>query len=70
MATLELAELHIPYNVIFDVTVLHTIFSDAVREVGKREIGDHEKYLTLDVCVNDEDDEDQDVPYVRYRFRD
>lgn len=44
--------------------------SDAVREVGKREIGDHEKYLTLDVCVNDEEDEDQDVPYVRYRFRD
>jgi ubiquitin-activating enzyme E1 len=44
--------------------------SDAVKEVGKREIGSHEKYFTLDVCVNDEEDEDQDVPYVRYRFRD
>jgi len=44
--------------------------SDAVKQVGKRELGDHEKYFTLDICVNDEEDEDQEVPYVRYRFRD
>jgi ubiquitin-activating enzyme E1 len=43
--------------------------SDAVKTVGKREIGAHEKYFTLDICVNDEEDEDQEVPYVRYRFR-
>ena len=41
-----------------------------MKQVGKRELGDHEKYFTLDICVNDEEDEDQEVPYVRYRFRD
>lgn len=49
---------------------LNMSVSQAVKEVGKREIGDHENYLVLDVCVNDlEEDEDQEVPYVRYRFR-
>jgi len=45
--------------------------SEAVKTVGKREIADHERYLVLDVCCNDltEAEEDQDVPYVRYRFR-
>lgn len=49
---------------------LQMTVSQAVKEIGKREIGEHEQYLVLDVCVNDlEEDEDQDVPYVRYRFR-
>jgi len=49
---------------------LQMTVSNAVREVGKRDIGDHEQYLVLDVCVNDlEEEEDQDVPYVRYQFR-
>lgn len=45
--------------------------SEAVKTVGKKEIGAHERYIVLDVCCNDltEEEEDQDVPYVRYRFR-
>lgn len=47
------------------------IFSEAVKTVGKKDIAAHERYLVLDVCCNDltEAEEDQDVPYVRYRFR-
>jgi len=40
--------------------------SEAVKQVGNRDLGDHEKYLILDICVNEED---QEMPYVRYRFR-
>ena len=58
-----------PQEIIF-CTIYKPPFSDAVKQVGKRELGDHEKYFTLDICVNDENDEDQEVPYVRYRFRD
>lgn len=48
---------------------LQMSISEAVKEIGKRELGSHEQYLVLDVCVNDDQDEDQEVPYIRYRFR-
>lgn len=37
--------------------------------VGKTEFGANEKYLVLEVCCNDAEGEDVEVPYIRYRFR-
>lgn len=33
----------------------------------KRPLEEHDKFLTFEVCAVDEDDEDVDLPYVRYR---
>ena len=42
--------------------------SQLVTEVSKTEFKDKQKYITFEICCNDEDDEDIEVPYVRYRF--
>jgi ubiquitin-activating enzyme E1 len=38
-------------------------------EVSKKEIDPSDKFLVLEACVNDEDDEDVEIPYLRLRFR-
>merc|ERR1712054_517241 len=42
--------------------------SQLVLEVSKTEFKPKQKYITFEVCCNDADDEDVEVPYVRYRF--
>jgi len=44
-------------------------FSEVVEKVSKKKHGSHVKALTVEICCNDEDGEDVDVPYVRYVFR-
>ena len=43
--------------------------SELVTEISKAEFKPTQKYITLEICCNDEDDEDVEVPYVRYKFR-
>lgn len=40
--------------------------TEIVRKVTKREIPPHERALVFEICCNDENDEDAEVPYVRY----
>lgn len=42
--------------------------SELVTEVSKIEFKPKQKYITFEICCNDEEDEDVEVPYVRYRF--
>jgi len=44
-------------------------FSEVVEKVSKKKHGSYVKALTVEICCNDEDGEDVDVPYVRYVFR-
>ena len=46
-----------------------TPLSELVTEISKAEFKPTQKYITLEICCNDEDDEDVEVPYVRYKFR-
>jgi len=48
---------------------LATKLSDVVQKIAKRKFQKHEKYLVLEMCANDTDGEDVEVPYIRYRFR-
>jgi ubiquitin-activating enzyme E1 len=41
---------------------------ELVREVSKREIEDHVRALVLEVCCNDADGVDIEVPYIRYQL--
>lgn len=43
--------------------------SECIQKVAKRKIKPHEKALVLEMCCNDKDGEDVEVPYVRYVFR-
>lgn len=43
--------------------------SQVAQTVGKMEFTATQKYLVLEVCCNDDDGEDVDVPYIRYCFR-
>lgn len=40
--------------------------SEVVRRVSKKRIESHERSLVFEICCNDEDGEDVEVPYVRY----
>ena len=41
-----------------------------VVEVSKANVRDKQNYLTMEICCNDvETDEDVEVPFVRYKFR-
>lgn len=40
--------------------------TEIVRKITKREIAPHERALIFEICCNDEDGEDVEVPYVRY----
>jgi ubiquitin-activating enzyme E1 len=65
------------------VTLIHSFFApakkrkrratmlleDIVKEVSKKELPAHSKFLIFEVCCTDADDEDLDLPPVRYRFR-
>jgi len=42
--------------------------SQLVVEVSKTEFKPKQKYITFEICCNDENDEDVEVPYVRYKF--
>ncbi|KAJ7390877.1 E1 ubiquitin-activating protein [Desmophyllum pertusum] len=44
--------------------------SEAVEKVSKKKIKSYVKALVLELCCNDTEGEDVEVPYVRYRFRD
>lgn len=48
---------------------LATKVSEAVEKVSKKRIKPHVKALVLELCCNDKEGEDVEVPYVRYRFR-
>jgi len=43
--------------------------SDVVQKVAKRKLLTHEKSMVFEMCCNDLEDNDVDVPYVRYVFR-
>ena len=43
--------------------------SQLVTEVSKVEMKPKQVFITFEVCCNDEDDEDVEVPYVRYRCK-
>lgn len=43
--------------------------SDVAKSVGKLEFAPSQKYLVLEVCCNDAEGEDVEVPYIRYKFR-
>jgi len=42
--------------------------SQLVTEVSKIEFKPSQKFITFEICCNDENDDDVEVPYVRYRF--
>jgi ubiquitin-activating enzyme E1 len=48
---------------------LATRLSEVVQKISKRKLQKHEKYLVLEMCANDTDGEDVEVPYIRYKFR-
>jgi len=43
--------------------------SEAVAQVAKREIKDHENYLVLEIVACDMEGEDVETPYIRYRLK-
>ena len=43
--------------------------SVAVERISKKKIKSYVKALVLELCCNDKDGEDVEVPYVRYLFR-
>jgi len=43
--------------------------SELVQTVSKTEFKPTQSYITFEICCNDETDEDVEVPYVRYKFR-
>jgi ubiquitin-activating enzyme E1 len=48
---------------------LNMKISTLVETVSKKPIPDHVKSLVLELCVNDKNDEDVEVPYVRVVIR-
>lgn len=58
--------------VLFDTLMLHLfdnwmyIVSQVVRRVSKKKIEPHVRALVFELCCNDRDGEDVEVPYVRY----
>ncbi|KAJ8047744.1 Ubiquitin-like modifier-activating enzyme 1 [Holothuria leucospilota] len=43
--------------------------SELVTKVSKKKIPKHVRHLVLEICCNDSEGEDVEVPYVRYTFR-
>jgi len=48
---------------------LHLPLKKVIESVGKVNVSPKQKYLTFEMCCNDEQGEDVEVPYCRYRFR-
>jgi len=42
--------------------------SDVVKDVSRKKIPAHVKALVFELCCNDEDGEDVEVPYVKYNL--
>ena len=42
--------------------------SETVEKVSKKKIKPYIRHLVLELCCNDEDGEDVEVPYVKYRL--
>ena len=57
-----------------DVTYLNAEFTvvgrltEVVKKVSKKKIPPHVKALVFELCVNDKDGEDVEVPYVKYNL--
>lgn len=45
---------------------LETPISKTIEKVSKKKIKPHQKILVLELCCNDKDGEDVDIPYVKY----
>ena len=43
--------------------------SEVVQRVSKKKIKPHVRALVFELCCTDEEGEDVEVPYVKYRFR-
>ncbi len=43
--------------------------SEIVKQVTKADLPAKDAYLILTVCVSNEDGDEVDIPYVRYRYR-
>ena len=43
--------------------------SEVVKKVSKKKIPGHVKALVLELCCNDTEGEDVEVPYVQYRLQ-
>ena len=43
--------------------------SKVAESTMKTKLGAHVRNLVLDICCNDKDGEDLDVPYIKYNFR-
>ena len=55
------------------ITILRIYFfsfrmSEVVKKVSKKRIEPHVKALVLELCANDKDGEDVEVPYVKYNL--
>lgn len=42
--------------------------SEVVKKVSKKKIEPHVRALVLELCANDKDGEDVEVPYVKYNL--
>lgn len=40
-----------------------------VESVSKTKIPEHDKYLILEACVDDEEGEEVEIPYIRFKYR-
>ena len=48
--------------------VIHRL-SDVVQKVSKKKIPSYVNNLVLEVCCDNADGEDVEVPYIKYKFR-
>lgn len=47
---------------------MEMMLSDIVKKVSKKKIPSHQKALVFEICCNDQDGEDVEVPYVKYNL--
>lgn len=50
------------------VLIVFCRISEVVKKVSKKKIEPHVKALVLELCANDEEGEDVEVPYVKYNL--
>jgi ubiquitin-activating enzyme E1 len=43
--------------------------SEVVKEVTKKDVDPNKVFMIFEVCATDEEGEDVEIPYVRYRMR-
>lgn len=60
------------YESLVSVNILNDLLfgrmSEVVKKVSKKKIPSHVKALVLELCCNDTDGEDVEVPYVKYKL--